>query len=596
MTPPPPNALYRPIRFTMYGLDQHRALVFSDELQRTVELRGDAIRVLMGCDGARTLDAHLGNVARYATGADTNMIRELLRDLVSLGLLRALTNGFAQNAHGATSTSTVSITTLGVVTADRPQLLRRCLRSFVNHCEQFGHSPRFLIIDGSSQAKNRVLNQEIAREVERYSGWVVTYIGAVEAAALHASMAKSGIDQSVLEFGLTPGATGAGRNLLLLLTAGENVLFVDDDIVCNLVRLPGSEDALSVGGHEDLRSWLFGKTRSEVLAQTIPATCDLLASHSALLGKDLVSLLSAYQVDPNLDQACRHLVSSFEQQTTASVRATFSGIAGDSGIYCPYRLLFHSGSVRKALLSDETVFATAVASREVCRIAKRTLVTHEPFCMAYCMGLANQTVSGAFLPVGRNSDGIFGALLGLCDPQAAFGHLAHGVIHDSARPPAYPPEMISASQTRIADLVLSLLRRTPGCNFPSTTAMRLQKISSFLAELGTIDSGQFRTVVTDSVLDSRCRELSAQAAMAMSSNADYPLYWFDTLEAYRDTFIENVKRPEMVLPVDICSDRELEKGFVATQIFCTRFGEFIKAWPALWEHARMSDLTSMTAS
>src|SRR4051794_1312917 len=125
--------------------------------------------------------------------------------------------------------STRPISAIGVTTADRPELLERCLLSVVRQVIARGAPVRILVADASRIARNEALGRSAVSAVTRATSQAITFVGRSERLALRRALRVLGED-SLLEFAFRPGASG-NRNIILLLTSGENILLVDDDMV-----------------------------------------------------------------------------------------------------------------------------------------------------------------------------------------------------------------------------------------------------------------------------------------------------------------------------------------------------------------------------
>jgi alkylhydroperoxidase/carboxymuconolactone decarboxylase family protein YurZ len=292
----------------------------------------------------------------------------------------------------------------------------------------------------------------------------------------------------------------------------------------------------------------------------------------------------------DLEDACVHLVWRLIEGQSLVIRITFSGLAGDSAIYSPERQLFSSGRARARLAATEEIYRTGLKYREIHRIADRYFMTHEPHCMAYCMGLANRTLLPPFMPSGRNQDGVFGALLLSCAPDTLFSHLPLGIIHDSDRPPTYDgPENQSASETRLSELLISLIQRGTPSDLTVAALERIKRIAGFFKELADTSPQDFQSYATRAALDTRYRELTVIEA-ALSKRSEYPGYWKAGFSAYRHALLTNVGRPDFFVPVEFQQRSSVESGFRQTQEFVRAFGRLLDNWPTLWSTFREADI------
>jgi hypothetical protein len=571
--------LYRSARISIHQAGRSRALLLSKEHGQVFEVDALVARLLSLCQGCKTLEGHAAAIVRTGVAGDTHGILATLQSLAMGGLLRSCADLLP--ATSARPVDVIPVTTVAIITAGRPRVLRRGLESFARHLDAYGQPARLLVVDGSSDDGHQSANRQVAADLTRTTGRKIAYVGAPDASALRSRLAASGVSAAALDFALTPGTIGANRNLVLLLTAGEHVLMADDDIVCEPWRRDGDSQGIAVWGHTEPQDTEFFTSREDVRHTAVWSPLDLLSTHSALLGQPMSGLLSAAPDAPDLGETCGHLIAALVEGRCPSVRATFSGIAGDAGTYCPYGRLFTSGPTHTRLASSRDVFELALRSREVLRVASRNVITHDPRCMAGCMGLANRDLVPPFMPAGRNEDGVFGAMLHAVEPLTLFAHLAVGVVHESDRPAMYEDRaMRSASDTRVSDVLMLATRAAMLGATDLDPASRLARIASALIDLGRLDAQDFLTHVTRLVLDSRAQQLARIEAM-VSRPAEYPPYWRAGLDEYRRAIVRGLARPDFFLPIEFQDAGGVEQGFSSVQRFVGGFGALLAAWPAI---------------
>jgi hypothetical protein len=390
-----------------------------------------------------------------------------------------------------------------------------------------------------------------------------------------------GIPKSALDFALTLGGTGAGRNWLCLLTAGENILSVDDDVVCNTWRCVQSPRLL-FGGHMAPRRHRFYTSRQEALTDVEFESIDLLQSHNSILGWSLPALMRSHP-DADVSQSCPHILDGIRLARASEVVVSMSGLVGDSGTHCPYQWLFAPPSVKDELLRDEAAaFKSALQCREMSRIAADWIVSHDPHYMAFCAGLANTDVRPPFLPFGRNQDGLFGAMLSASNEHAFFGHVPVGIVHNSDREATYDqPAPLSATRVRVADLLGSITKLHARSLIARSSNLRMEKLGQALTELSALPADDFVRVVTRIVLrDQGDRLVRADAALAAAPSR-FPSVWRTALEDYRDTLLANMRTGQFCFP----AEWQYNVGhvdFSPVQDFVGDFGELIQIWRDVW--------------
>lgn len=476
------------------------------------------------------------------------------------------------------------ITTVGVTTADRPDALRRCLQSLTRQLRCHSRDARIIVVDGSKRSTNESLARSTVRAIASSTGCDIAFIGRKERRDVRKRL-RPICPAEIIDFVFTPGASG-NRNVAILLASGENVLLVDDDVVCDLWKLPSFRNAIEVSGHVERRNLAFFRTRRAARRGMARVTAGLLDAHGVLLGRSLESLADGGSPTIDATRACRFLAEGLAGLRRAVVRTTFSGLTGDAGASNPERLLFGTGKWKELLLSSRAVYDTAFQYREVRRVASRFVVTHDVACMGFCMGLANSSLVPPFLPTGRNEDGLFGMTLSAIDRTAVVGHIPYAVLHDSSRPPGYGRyPFVSATQTRVADLMIHLINAW----IPSTRAARptrrLSRLAEWLGELAELDEQDLATAIVETIFRARERELGLIEA-ALRPGSGYPPHWQRDLTRYRDTLADNLRHPGFFLPIELSAGRSLRRGYRAFREYLRLSSASMAAWPTLWEETR----------
>lgn len=416
----------------------------------------------------------------------------------------------------------------------------------------------------------------------KHSKMAFIYIGAAKAARLRRAWRVP----RALASSLTPGSAGANRNLLLLLTAGRQVLFVDDDIVLEPWELPDRRHGWTVAGHDERREFRFFPTRRAALALVTRPPIDLLGAHEELLGRQVGAVPTDAALDlPDLNDACAHLKARVAQGRPMTVRVTCAGMAGDAGRPAPDRLLFSRGSLRERLWSSAREFRTAMTSREERRVAVASYATHAANTPAGCLALENRRLAPPFPPISRNEDGVFGALLAATDAAALFGHLAVGVLHDSARRSPYTEaERRGVTQVRVAELLIVLIRRLARTSARQSPAARLRDVGAGLQDVAGWKPLEFKAFVAGVMRTARFQQIDAAERDALTQGC--PQYWRDALADCRRRVAAAADSPWFALPIEFHDRAGIDAGYRALAGFVRRFGALVEAWPALWTRAR----------
>ena len=578
---------YRVVAHREYQIGSEAVLLTSSTWEGVRKVTPVEASVLKLCIGDRTLEQHARVVGRAFMADALDEIRQVLVEMTSVGFLRP--SPAAKGPLGAGRAGLGGrISTLGIPTADRPEHLERCLDSYTEHAVAHQRGLEVIVVDGSQDAAHRAANERAIRRRGTQAGVGLRYIGPDQQVALRAALAARGADRKVVDFALTTGtpgfSAGASRNILLVVTAGRMGLHVDDDTLC----VPWTEDARRPGvdlfGHGDPRRTAFCVTREEAIETGRPANVDLFEEHERMLGQSIQHVLDAAGSQYDVSNACPHLMAALAENRSEAVRMTLAGIAGDSGEYCPYNVLFRGGAAKEQLVSDPRKLALALSSREVSRVVQRQTVTHFNMCMMYCAGLDNRSALPPFPPTGRNEDGVFGALVGLCLPGGFLGHVPFGIVHDSEpRRGTERSTIVSASQLRTSEVLLAVLRRCPASS-SSDTSERMRHVGTYLEDVARADVAEIEQLMTEAILDQRCRELKG-AERSVGEGVGRAA-WLNAVGKYRRAFVSNVTKPSFFIPIELAGGKSAAGGALGLKRLFGDYGRLLLEWPVLWETAK----------
>jgi len=581
------EARYRAVPAEIYDVNGQLSLAASESCAASVPLGARSAAVLRHCLAERSLREHADHAAR-ALGIGSG--RELDSELAMLaraGLLRRI--DWTKRTSAPTGpTPAAEIRTVAILTADRPNYLARCLQSYLDHLTASGTEARLLVVDHSrTPAHSRDTERHVVAAAAS-AHQSIQYAGEQSRQSLRERALAAGFAAGVIDW-LMPSeppnrSAGSGRNHVLLLTAGEPVLMADDDTVCTVWRHEEADDDIAFVGHNDPNDMRVFHDRTSAIAAIQRTTDGLLAAHQALLGCRLADL--AVRGSRDTTHVCRHLTPVFEGLRPAwTVRATWAGLAGDAGTYCPYPLLFHAGPARDRLAAADNL-ATALASREVVRSVRRPTVTDEPWFMTYCAAVDGSTLLPPFSPVGTNEDGLFGAMLRMCDPTAFIGQIPYGVVHDSGRLSPYDLGVIpSASSVRLADLVRWVSAAWTAACVETDVSTRMRGLGRHLMACGRLEPSAWRAHLTRLIVDARRRVLIATQSV-LDDGFPYPAPWRQAIGQYQQAVLDCVTSADACVPVEYRSCPSAEAAADAVQEYFRRLGEALVVWPDLWQLCR----------
>jgi len=147
----------------------------------------------------------------------------------------------------ASRNASAAIGWIGIPTRNRPAMLSRAVASYVENTKCVGRDIRFVVSDDSDSEQLRKDNVRQLCSIKATYGVDIVYAGWQEKREFANAMWLSGaLPRDVIEFALfgiaglntSPGACSNG---LLLHTVGDMLLSVDDDTICRVAAVPGSD-------------------------------------------------------------------------------------------------------------------------------------------------------------------------------------------------------------------------------------------------------------------------------------------------------------------------------------------------------------------
>ena len=576
--------------FSFY-LNRDISVVLTRDVEVLCELSPIEAQVLSSCQGLRDIGDHVHQSLRTGVRATPTQLADAVVSLLERGALKDGRQLLSREDTNGSSPQKIS--DVIIVTADRPSTVRRGLTSAIEHARRFGENVRFLVVDGSRRETEAT--EATVVDIRSRLGADVRYVGPRQAERFRLALADSGIPPEVVRFGLTLGEIGSNRNLGLLLSAGRQGLMIDDDVLCSPWG-NGFSSRVTLVGHDDVQEWRFFGTRDEALGSTQALDASIYGAHSNVLGQTVRSIVTdgARTIDGR--EACGHMIRAFDEGDGGTVRVTLAGLAGDAARHCSHHVLFREGRLRRILLNDPNALRTALRTREVHRIVLDLTITHELYCMTYCMGFDNRQLLPPFMPVGRGEDAVFGGLLAFCNSDAVAAHLPVGILHDSHRPALYGDEaMPSARETRLAELVMHTIQSATGV-YGGAPGQRSARLGDVMIDIGSLPQRDFLASITNAHLSLRSARLAAiDADLSAMPQADRT--WASELETYRNTLHSSLRDPLFFVPTEVkIGGESRDESVKRTQAFLVGFGTLLKCWPSIWATAAGFDWERLTST
>lgn len=588
---------YRYFGDPIHDIGQHLRLFESANGGKRIFLSEERAAILRVCERLRPLDEH----AQMARLRLRDRFRDLPMDEI-LGHLRALRDdGLLESTADLEARvrppigehRTVSIETVGVLTANRPTGLRRVVTTTAENAARHGRRVQFVVADDSND-EGRQANLAALAEIKRRFGVGVAYAGPTEKASYARRLAEHcdvPLDVVMSAFRRPAGwppAPGANRNVLLLHTVGEAFLSLDDDMVCRIGRLPEEAPGLALSGESDPTHWWFYANPETTIAQTQFVDADLLALHESLLGMNVGRLASEQLGTGQLD--LDGLTDGFLENMDVdggAVTFTMAGVLGDSGLRESLPFFYVEGPTLERLFRAEGGHRAAMASRQMARGVLRTTISDTDFCIGMNIGLDNRGLLPPFQTAARNEDGIFAQMVRSTIPGSFIGFLPRTLLHDPVIRRHYEIERFheSVGALEAADALLDVMKSWPHPPVRSTPRRRLMALGAFLVELGTAPAAEFEQELRSAWLG-RCSWEAAYIEKALKDHGDrQPASWSADLQTYLEALQARLDSDPSPAPGELAG-RPPEEGRAVMQRFLEDFGRLLQAWPDLVEGAR----------
>ena len=576
--------LYHKDDVISFGVGNEEFLVYSRINRKVSILPTFATSLLPYCSSFKSIENHAEACVRslMMDPQQIDFVYDSLFKLVEAGLLIPLNSARDLQQKLDPESEPTKITTIGVVTHNRTDSLRRSITSYIKNNQRHARQCEFVVMDSSPSAV-RTETREMLRALtsDRYIS--LSYAGLDERVAFAKLLVNQfKIPQHVIDFALLGAEgfkvdTGANRNGLLLQTVGELFFSADDDTMSEMYEVPERIDGLTFFSEEPMEGWFF-PDRATAVESVRSVDEDVLSIHEQWLGKELIGVSSI--VDPDEIEFERLSIKYFKDLTagTGKILATLPGIIGDSGIGSP-RWFLLSGDTRERLCNSAEEYQNAFSSREMLRAVRRISVGRVPSVMTTALGLDNRDLLPPFFPVLRNQDRIFGITLVKVFDSAYICHLPWALLHDPSGPRAYAPAHTFPSCS-MSD-VLRYCIKAFGTSFGFLPAEdRLRAMGQHLMNFGAMPQSDFEEFIQIQFWEQTSKLINM--AEELLQNYEYsPDFWADDLQRYSESLKKVLLSRESIIPFDLKEQTNTEALLSLTQQLIYRFGELLHWWPEI---------------
>jgi uncharacterized membrane protein len=477
---------------------------------------------------------------------------------------------------------------ISIATRNRTAALVRAIESYADNLARFGRAGGFWIIDDSDPDHAAANADALARAV-RTRACEIHVSGRRHRDALVCELARrTGVRSSLLAFGFT-GDVGAGiasygacRNTML---AGLQRRFVsvDDDTVCRLFWWPTHRHArmtMPCRPAANLCEHAFFGSLDEAVGASTPADQDFLATHDAMLGRPLDSLIAADEDERRSSvrsESWPHAIPDPPLRTALSGL----GLLGDCASEWTGYYLFLDRETLTRLGETPAAPARYLQRRQVAIGVPQLTVWDGPPLRGMNLGLNNAADLPPFFPVDRDEDRILSDTLRRVMPEARYALHPLLLLHDPPEARADEDWWARLSLVR-PSMVLKVVFQACGDPAPrarSTDAMQAlgAEVEAFAAQAAP----DFGATVLDRVWTHTMQKLADLRLVGR----DHP------------NLADAVRRIErQVTDVWAVPDAPI-RGYHANparwqrwQAYVGQYGQLLQAWPTVRAAARDLDI------
>jgi hypothetical protein len=350
-----------------------------------------------------------------------------------------------------------SISIINWVTCDRPELLERSMRSFIENCKQYNHEPLYRVCDDSKTLDMRNQNRAIVEKLGTEYQINVSYLGYEEKLTLIDDLLTqpdqifSKDELRFLLFGVLPDqepltldemTAGANANAAYLAAGDAAVLMVDDDIVCETWLAEPTDSSVQLCLENSGENFSFYKSYEHMAQYVDPTTIDVIATFDQFIDSPR-ELYSGILEDLDWDQLTPAETEYLWIQNPR-VALCCAGAHGDSGMGSNVHFRHWGEGAKKRFFPDAETYQTAMTSRILRRWPEKVTISRDQSFQTMIYSIV-PSKSGLLYPATRAADDIFWFTSMINNKNLVKMRLPFSLGHYAATVPVYkdnPPKVM----------------------------------------------------------------------------------------------------------------------------------------------------------
>lgn len=458
--------------------------------------------------------------------------------------------------------SPVRLERVVVMAAQRPLLVQRLVDQLLLMADTFDRRFELVLADDSRLPEDQQRHQALLRAHPRVQ---MRYLGRPQRQAF---TARLDLDPQVLQFALEgalglPYTLGTSHNATLLESVDQPFLSLDDDVTGRVASVSEAEQVRASSAPDPTLLSLFPTREAAVGAVTLQ-TVDLLGLHEGYLGRSVHSL----SLEPPPGGLLPRLLRFPSQVAVSSL-----GLVGDSGMGTSAYFLGLEGSARESLISN---YSALKSTRAVLRAVRQPTLSDAPWLMTPCVGFDFRTLLPPFVPVQRNSDGVFALTLRTVRLDGLLAHLPQ-VIEHQPEPRQQTLHLGAWKGLYSYDLLMLAIRSVAFGAGTVTPEQRILALGRGLEDLAALPAAEL-----DAVLRARrTQEVVGQLGFweRLLRQYDGPPEWTQDVQTLRQSLLESLEQQSSLVPRDL-------PGQPALVALLGGYGRLLTQWTALLDATR----------
>lgn len=587
---PDANApLYAAVDATVAPLSSDEFVFITKERGDTHVMTHHVLQSMDQCREFRTLDEHVARIVSVVPGlSQSDRIRRGLESLAGSGLLVSDADYLAGLRRAPAAARRLHA--VYIRACDRPQQLSALLDSLAEYERRFRAARHVVLLDDSTDERNRDRNRDLLREFARAVGNPVSYVGPAERTRLRERLARD-LPQAahalewLIERGPRTRRAGGGRswNLALLLSAGQPFALLDEDFRLPLRRHPDTRDGLEPNAALAAAA-RFYRRLDDALAAGDEIATDPFEAHLAVCGDTLGAALGldGFQLER---ESLRGLnLGRLEHlRGDARVIASLNGTCGSSGTESALWLYQLDADSRAEFWADRESYLRNIEAQSLWYGWQRA----KPARVAYFTPFVfdNRELLPCTNPDGRGEDGLASVATQFCHPGSLVMHLPSAIGHAQESARQRSAVTMAAHTPRVNHFLRDYVANQSGDFKATDPARRLRLLAGIVDDLSAASSKDLAATLDEYLCFVRADAVE-RLQNQFETLTDAPVYWqADVRSIVRANGDALLKRGAPRL-ADWPEDADTTACAEAVRGELADVAKAWRVWPELWAHAR----------